>query len=422
MSNNYDLNRHLARYLKEEPFYAALSRHIEKYPSNALPTAGVTIDPESGTFALLYNPDFFEKLTDDEVMLVLKHEFLHLILEHVTGRMPDKSQMRMWNHATDLAINSEIFPKECKDSVKQIWDMCLLPGKEGPYKDLPRGESADFYFDKIKEMVEEQKKKGDKQDGQGNGEGQPGSGDPSDGEGDGSGFDSHEGWSEDGKNPIPQEVRELAKERLRQAMNEAANDANRSGNWGTISQSMRKDIIKRLTSKVDWKKVLRYFIKTSQKADRQNSVRKINRRFPYIHAGKKSNRTAKIAISIDQSGSVSDAMLTTFFAELDNLAELAEFTVIPFDDGVAEDKIYVWKKGAKKKAERVLCGGTNFDAPTKYVNEKNFDGHLILTDMCAPKPIPSKCQRMWMTDSENARNPYFKTNERVIAVEVKVER
>ena len=327
MSNNYDLNRHLARYLKEEPFYAALSRHIEKYPSNAIPTAGVCINPDSGTFELLYNPDFFEKLTDDEVMLVLKHEFLHLILEHVTGRMPDKSQMRMWNHATDLAINSEIFPKECKDSVKQIWDMCLLPGKEGPYKDLPRGESADFYFDKIKEMVEEQKKKGDKQDGQGNGEGQPGSGDPSDGEGEGSGFDSHEGWGEDGKNPIPQEVRELAKERLRQAMNEAANDANRSGNWGTISQSMRKDIIKRLTSKVDWKKVLRYFIKTSQKADRQNSVRKINRRFPYIHAGKKSNRTAKIAISIDQSGSVSDAMLTTFFAELDNLAELAEFTV-----------------------------------------------------------------------------------------------
>ena len=420
MSNNYDLNRHLARYLKEEPFYAALSRHIEKYASNAIPTAGVCINPDSGTFELLYNPDFFEKLTDDEVMLVLKHEFLHLILEHVTGRMPDKSQMRMWNHATDLAINSEIFPKECKDSVKQIWDMCLLPGKEGPYKDLPRGESADFYFDKIKEMVEEQKKKGDKQEGQGNGEGQPGSGDPSDGEGEGSGFDSHEGWGEDGKNPIPQEVRELAKERLRQAMNEAANDANRSGNWGTISQSMRKDIIKRLTSKVDWKKVLRYFIKTSQKADRQNSVRKINRRFPYIHAGKKSNRTAKIAISIDQSGSVSDAMLTTFFAELDHLAELADFTVIPFDDGVAEDKIYNWKKGSKKKAERVLCGGTNFDAPTKYVNEKNFDGHLILTDMCAPKPIPSKCQRMWMTDSENARNPYFKTNERVIAVEVKV--
>jgi predicted metal-dependent peptidase len=426
MSNNYDLNRHLARYLKEEPFYAALSRHIEKYPTNRIPTAGVCINPESGTFEMLYNPDFFEKLSDEEIMIVLKHEFMHLILEHVTGRMPDKSQMKMWNHATDLAINSEIFPKECKDSIKELWDMCLLPGK-APYDKFERGHSADYYFDEIKKMVEEQQSNGNGEgQGQGEGEGEGGNGkgesQSGEGNGNGGGFDDHEGWGEDGKNPIPQEVRELAKERLRQAMNEAANEANRSGSWGTISQSMRKDIIKRLQSKVDWKKVLRYFIKTSQKADKQNSVRKINRRFPYIHAGRKTNRTAKIAISIDQSGSVSDAMLMTFFAELDNLAELAEFTVIPFDDGVAEDKIYTWKKGQKKKAERVLCGGTNFDSPTKYVNERNFDGHIILTDMCAPKPIPSKCQRMWMTSEEDARNPYFKTNERVISVEVKQNR
>jgi predicted metal-dependent peptidase len=411
---------HLARYLKEEPFYAALSRHIEKYPSNAIPTAGVCINPDSGTFELLYNPEFVEKLTDDEVMLLLKHEFMHLILDHVTGRMPDKSQMRMWNHATDLAINSEIFPKEVKESIKNMYDMCLLPGKEGPYQNLPSHQSADFYFDEIKKMVEEQKKNGQGQgEGEGQGEGQSGGGQSQPGDGNGSGFDSHEGWGEDGKNPIPQEVRELAKERLRQAMSEAANEANRTGSWGSVSQSMRKDIMKRITSKVDWKKVLRYFIKTSQKADKQNSVRKINHRFPYIHAGKKTNRTAKIAIAIDQSGSVSDAMLMTFFAELDNLAELAEFTVIPFDDGVAEDKIYVWKKGQKKKAERVLCGGTNFDAPTKYVNEKNYDGMIVLTDMCAPKPVACKSQRLWMTDEENGRNPYFKTNERIITVEVK---
>lgn len=423
MSSQYNLHMHLARYLKEEPFYAALSRHIEKYPSNAIPTAGVCINPDSGTFELLYNPEFVEKLTDDEVMLLLKHEFMHLILDHVTGRMPDKSQMRMWNHATDLAINSEIFPKEVKESIKNMYDMCLLPGKEGPYQNLPSHQSADFYFDEIKKMVEEQKKNGQGQgQGEGQGEGQSGSGQSQPGDGNGSGFDSHEGWGEDGKNPIPQEVRELAKERLRQAMSEAANEANRTGSWGSVSQSMRKDIMKRITSKVDWKKVLRYFIKTSQKADKQNSVRKINRRFPYLHPGKKTNRTAKIAIAIDQSGSVSDAMLMTFFAELDNLAELAEFTVIPFDDGVAEDKIYVWKKGQKKKAERVLCGGTNFDAPTKYVNEKNYDGMIVLTDMCAPKPVACKCQRMWMCDEENARNPYFKTTERIITVEVKQNR
>ena len=406
---HYDLNRHVARYLKDEPFYASLSRHIEKIPNDMIPTAGVCINKHTGRFELLYNTKFLEKLNDDEIVLLLKHEFLHLILEHVTGRMPHKSQMQMWNHATDLAINSEIFPVEEKPSLKTLTDMGLLPGKD-PYPDLPRGQSADYYFEQIKKMVEEQEKNGGSNgSNQGDGEQQQGNG----------GFDSHEGWDQNGENPIPAEVRELAKERLRQAMSEAANEANRSNSWGSVSQSMRKEIIKRISSKVDWKKVLRYFIKTSQRADKMSSVKKINKRFPYIHPGRKTNRTAKIAISIDQSGSVSDAMLMTFFAELDKLAELAEFTVIPFDDSVFEQKIYTWKKGQTRKAERVLCGGTNFDAPTQYVNEHSFDGHIVLTDMYAPKPKPSKCQRMWMTSEDCARNPYFTTNERVIAIPVK---
>jgi predicted metal-dependent peptidase len=146
-------------------------------------------------------------------------------------------------------------------------------------------------------------------------------------------------------------------------------------------------------------------------------MKRINRRYPYVHPGRKTNRQASIAISIDQSGSVSDEMLASFYAELNKLASVATFTVIPFDTKVAEKKVYIWKKGEKKKRERVLSGGTCFDAPTKYVNERNFDGHIILTDMCAPKPIASKCQRMWMTDRYGKTANYFSTNERVVAIE-----
>ena len=109
-------------------------------------------------------------------------------------------------------------------------------------------------------------------------------------------------------------------------------------------------------------------------------------------------------------------MLEAFFGELSKLAEFAEFTVVPFDTDVAEDQVYTWKKGEKRKHERVRYGGTCFDAPTKWVNDRNFDGHIVLTDMCAPAPIPSKCQRMWMTTPEYAARPYFSTNERVIVV------
>jgi predicted metal-dependent peptidase len=150
-------------------------------------------------------------------------------------------------------------------------------------------------------------------------------------------------------------------------------------------------------------------------------MRKINRRFPYIHAGRKVNRVANIAISIDQSGSVSDEELNAFFNELNKLATLATFTVIPFDYNVAEDKVYVWKKGDKRKWSRVLHGGTNFNAPTKWVNDRGFDGHIVLTDLQAEKPISSHCRRMWMASKYNVDHMPFKTNERVIAIDVKEE-
>ena len=162
--------------------------------------------------------------------------------------------------------------------------------------------------------------------------------------------------------------------------------------------------------------MLRYFVKTSERSDRRSTPRRINRRFPKIHPGKRIRRHAKIAISIDQSGSVDDNMLSLFFAELNKLSELASFTIIPFDTRVNEDLIYVWKKGETRDWERVMCGGTDFNPPTKYVNEKKFDGHIILTDLMAPKPIASTCQRMWMTTEEYANQPYFTTSEKIIAI------
>ena len=216
-----------------------------------------------------------------------------------------------------------------------------------------------------------------------------------------------------------QAMREVAEQRLKEAMKDAVEEINSSGRgWGSIGASTRKAIQDFITPKIDWRKVLRYFIKTSQRSNKRSTVRRINKRFPYIHSGKKVTRQAKIAIAIDQSGSVSDAMLALFFSELTGLSKLAEFTIIPFDTSVDEDKVWVWKKGKKQVWERVLCGGTNFDAPTEYVNKRgDFDGLIVLTDLEAPKPKACKCQRMWATTPEYAENPYFTTNERVIVME-----
>ena len=383
----FDLNKHTARLLKNEPFFAGLSRRIDKKASEAVPTAGVRVNPQTGHFEMLYNPKFFEGISDEHKQGVLMHEFYHLVFEHVTGRLPAEGMTKIWNQATDLAINSHLMGK--------LPEGALIPG-EGYFAEFPIGKSADEYLELLKQKQEENEE---------NGEGGEGEGDPGT-------WDDHSGWGE-GDNT----TNEIAKERLKEAVKKAAEEASKSNGWGSVSQGLRQEIIDSITTKVDWRKVLRYFIKTSQKSNKRSTIKKINRRYAYIHPGKKVQRQAKIAIAIDQSGSVSNDMLTKFFNELNNLSKLAEFTVIPFDHDVNPDLVYVWKKGTHKKKERVMTGGTCFNAPTDYVNEHGFDGMIVLTDLYAPKPKRCKAQRMWMTTPESAAHPYFVTNERIIVVD-----
>ena len=391
----FDLDRYIYNLLVSEPFFAEISRHVEKRAMEAIPTAGVKITGD-GHFEMVYNPKFFAKLTKEQRAGVIKHEFYHLVLGHVTDRLPGGKMTKKWNIATDLAINSHI--------ANELPDMACIPGK-GPFADLPLYESSEWYFNNLPKPPE---------NGNG-GKGEPGEGEPGDGYGEP--MDDHSGWGENAEKLDPT-LREMAKERLREMMRDAAEQANKSSNgWGSVSQNVRKEVMDRISGKIDWRSVLRYFIKTSQRSNKTSTVKRINKRYAYIHPGQKVQRHAKIAISIDQSGSVSDEMLEAFFAELNNLSKIATFTVVPFDTEVDPNLVYTWKKGMKRKKERVKYGGTDFSAPTKYVNGEGFDGHIILTDMQAEKPIPSTCQRMWMTTRDCMNNMYFKTHERVIPVE-----
>ena len=384
----FDLNKHTARLLMNEPFFAGLSRRIDKQATTVIPTAGVTVDPKTAQFKLLYNAEYFGKLTDKEKLGVLKHEFYHLVFEHVTGRKPEGGMTKQDNMCMDLAINSHL--------ISELPKGACIPGQK-PFEWAEPGKSYEWYKANWQPMDNE---------GNEGGEGGEGEGSPSDS------FDDHSGWDQ-----VDNTENEIAKERLKEAIKKAAEEASQAGSWGSVPAECRREILDRLKVHVNWEKALRYFVKTSQKAEKRSTVRRINKRFPYIHPGKKIKRTAKFAVSIDQSGSVDDEMLSKFFSALDKLAKLASFTVVPFDTEVCEEHVFEWKKGKRYKAQRVRYGGTCFDAPTKWVNERSFDGHIILTDLCAPKPVPSKCKRLWITTPQYAERPYFETKELVLVVD-----
>ena len=127
---SFDLKLHAYRLLMDEPFFAALSRKIEKRASTAIPTAGVRVCPDTAQFEMIYNPEFFASLPEEHVRGVLKHEFYHLIFEHVTNRKPAGIDHKSWNIAADLAINSHL--------VGELPENACMPGV-GPFANMPAG-------------------------------------------------------------------------------------------------------------------------------------------------------------------------------------------------------------------------------------------------------------------------------------------
>ena len=242
---SFDLNDRIAKLLIDEPFFAALSRNLPKRQDDSIPTACISVDLETGRYEMLYNNAFFSGLTETQQRGVLKHEFYHVVFEHVTRRRPADTSpdaQKLWNHATDLAINSHL-KGELPEGV-------LMPG-EGVYKDLPLGESADWYLAHMPKAgsnnesgggdgggdggdeQQGQQNKGDENkddQGKGNGSGDEGEEDNKDSQGNGSGDGGgHDGWGGEGNSEAEQMARQRLKEDVKKAAQEAATKGDGEG-------------------------------------------------------------------------------------------------------------------------------------------------------------------------------------------------
>jgi predicted metal-dependent peptidase len=415
IETDFNLDRHLISFLQDTPFFAELSRHIRKTPTDSMPTAAVAFDPKFDDITLYWNPEFFRPLTDAEIRGVLTHEFYHLIFRHLTERR--KTPAKMWNVATDLAINGII----SGHNNMALPDGCLMPGvfpkapegrewtKEekdampiaGLIASFPKDQASEWYFEKLKDKVEEMKKNGQMQ--------------PGDGMGDLDSFDDHSSWDD-----VPEELKDMVAGKVQAAVEKATKHADAQANgWGNIPAELRDAIRRSVTNIVDWRAVLRQFIGNIARGERATTIKRINKRFPYIHPGVKRGHIAKLLIAIDQSGSVDDAQLALFFSELSSLTKKVSVTVLPFDCAADLRDAFEWKKGSKVDAKRVRGGGTDFNAPTKVVNDpKNrgkWDGMLILTDGECSAPAPSRVKRGWVISP--GRKLEFSTNELTITLD-----
>lgn len=399
---NFD--KHLIDFFQQAPFFAEISRHIGKRAitktpdGKPFPTAGIFFNMEQDEFTLGWNPHFFKSLTDLQFSSVLQHEFYHFIFQHLSTRR--RAPAKMWNIATDLAINSLIMDMN-KGNRACLPSFCILPGEvpkspsnramtpeeqEATQKlaellaSMPQLHSSEWYFSKLMQCAAES----------GQDMNDPFAGIDIDS------FDDHDGW--DG---IPEEKRDYVRGRGKAIVESAVKQADqRSNGWGDIPQDLREEIRRSVSRVVNWRAVLRAFVGSIIRGKKSRSMKKINKRYPYTHPGPKSSRMAKLLIAIDQSGSVDDEMLELFFAELDSLNKQVEIDYLPFDCSADNKDITTRKKGQKPAMIRSKMGGTDFNAPTDIFNaEENrgrWNGLLIMTDGQAPAPNGTRQKRGWV--------------------------
>ena len=395
--DSFNLGKHLVSLMWKEPFYTRILRSITKKETDKIPTAGVTVS--NGDFLMIWNRKFLSSLNDLQVNGLIKHEMLHLIYDHVSSRKKDPHLI--WNYATDLAINSTIpeqeLPKgglipgvafepltkeECENLTQDKIDRYYKISKL--IESLPKNKTSEYYYDVL--INDEDLKQHAEESSSGNG----GCCEPIPG----IGFDDHEGWGE-----ISEEERELVKAKLEEIMKDAMREGECRG-WGTLPSHIIKDLSKMYSKTVNWAELLKIFCGYTRNNERVSSIRKLNRKYPGVHAGIKKNYKPKIAVYIDESGSMGSEELEKIYAELTNLSRTNEFYVYKFDAHVDEESSFLWKKGKRVNLKRNLTGGTCFDAVTDHAlkNKSKFNGYIIMTDGCAPKPKSSHgLKRAWIT-------------------------
>lgn len=347
----------------EDRFVHEILMMMDKYPTTSVPTIGV--DVKHTRIVLGYNVKWCDSLSDAELRFVITHEIYHIVLHHCTHRMPENEEDReLYNSAADLAINC-LIPVSANrtppvnDKGKLIG---CFPKKEG----FPEKLSMEQYVTLLREKQEKDKKNGkDKGDGKGKGDGQ---GQPQPGN---DSFDDHSGWEES----------EIVGQIIRDKVEQLAKDERV---WGNMPGDTKAMIMAAQRSQINWTKYLRHYIGRLISSSKVSTMKRPDKRFGFPYPGRKHGYTDHKLVAIDTSGSVGDAELAQFLAEVNRLAEFNPVDLVLFDHDIQ----YGPKLFSKKKPSFDFKGrgGTCFEPVFKLASERKYQSVIMLTDGAAAAP------------------------------------
>ena len=328
-----------------------------------------------------YGRKFVAMLKEPELNFVVLHENLHKAYRHLTTwkKLHDENH-RLANAACDYVINlklKDLDPSERTISMPR-WADGELKGKPmGLVDEKYRGLNAKQVFD----LLKDEQKGG----GGGGGEEGEGGGGTSQGQGQGEGFDDHD-W--DGAKEMTEEEKKVLEREIDQAIRQGVMAHQKIA--GTGAGDLDRDLLELLEPKVDWREMLREFVKSTCSAKDTSSWRKVNRRFLSTGVYMPSligEKVGHMVIAVDTSGSVGQEELSGFLTEVKGIAEEvkpSQVDLIYWDSRVAAHEEYTENDVSNiiNSTKPRGGGGTSPSCVSEYLKEKRIvpECVIMLTD------------------------------------------
>ena len=392
---------------KSNSFFPMIINALRRVEAPGMGTFGVTIDRHGG-LVLMYDPAVIQKLTFQQVTLVMIHEVFHLALNHIprylrlldsiSNESERKKAHRVANIAMDYAVNSlMVRTGECTEAdFKSMGTLDPKTNKHdfaGVYPTdlkLPTGQTFEWYLIELMENLEMFSKMLAEALGM---EGMNSIDDildeytkrqsPTSGHGD---FDPNSMTPEQSLATANRVEREAKKQVARAVDNMKKSRGTMPGGISELIEALLRP------DGIPWRRLLSTWINNTLRKDRVRSKRRPKRRtlqganvckFP----GRIGEDQYTLVFAIDTSGSMGGPELGAILGEMQRLQKATkniQITVLECDTRIGKE----YKVGPNDKFDYNLSGrgGTTFDPVFVRTRELKADALIYATDGYGPMP------------------------------------
>jgi predicted metal-dependent peptidase len=405
---NPKLEKALGRILLVFPVLGYISSKWE-VKEGEVPTMGTNYT------SLIYNREFVESLTLEEVGGVVLHEIAHCLLMHpteLTRAQAEDKDLGLWELALEIVANATVI--DLIRSAGNSGSLFKLPG--GPYSPLKKNQDlvrGPFYFydpvghthtaSEIYDLLEKRQSRMEHQS-------ESNTNSDSDSE---SESESKADTAGD-KSPLSGDVLPASRLESQDAVEVtiAVLQKLSSLTKGNLPLGLNR-LLKKLTEgKVPWERILHAWVGAVVSGSEDFRWERPNHRHPLanevIMPGPVDTHVENLVVCVDTSGSIADTQLTRFASEIRKLNQyVREITVLTTDAEVHEKVKISSACDLIKKLKFKGGGGTDFRPVFESV--KNCLGMIFFSDGCATYPDSKpKYPVLWVLTKENSTPPFGK--------------